>query len=66
MDILNKNKNIFFIGIGGIGMSGIAEILNEMGFKISGSDISDNNNTRRLKKLGIKIISQKEWISVLD
>lgn len=55
MDILDKNKNIFFIGIGGIGMSGIAEILNEMDFKISGSDISENNNTQRLKKLGIKI-----------
>lgn len=55
MKLLSKTKNIYFIGIGGIGMSGIAEILNEMNFSITGSDISENQNTDRLKKLGIKI-----------
>ena len=68
MNFLNKSKNIYFIGIGGIGMSGIAEILHEMGFKISGSDISENYNIVRLKKLGIKInIGQfKKNISNID
>ena len=55
MQTLNKSKKIYFIGIGGIGMSGIAEILYSMGFNISGSDIQENNNISRLKKLGIEV-----------
>lgn len=43
------------IGIGGIGMSGIAEILYNLGYQIQGSDIKYNSNIERLKKLGIKI-----------
>ena len=55
-----KNKKlsktiIHFIGIGGIGMSGIAEILANQGYSIQGSDISINNNIRRLEKKNIKI-----------
>ena len=51
---------IHFIGIGGIGMSGIAEILYNLGYKISGSDINKSSNVDRLKKMGIKIyIGQK-------
>jgi UDP-N-acetylmuramate--alanine ligase len=46
---------IHFIGIGGIGMSGIAEILHNLGYKISGSDLSDNYNVKRLKNLGIEV-----------
>jgi UDP-N-acetylmuramate--alanine ligase len=54
--ILNKiSSHIFFVGIGGIGMSGIAEIMNNLGYKISGSDISENVNTKRLKNLGVDI-----------
>lgn len=53
--ILNKlSSNIFFVGIGGIGMSGIAEIMHNLGYKISGSDIAENANTKRLSELGIK------------
>jgi len=48
-------KKIHFIGIGGIGMSGIAEILVNKGFTISGSDIAESENTRYLENLGIKI-----------
>ena len=51
----NKIGLIHFIGIGGIGMSGIAEVLINLGFKVSGSDLLDNANTLRLKKLNIKI-----------
>ena len=51
----NKIGLIHFIGIGGIGMSGIAEVLINLGFKVSGSDLSDNANTLRLKKLNIII-----------
>ncbi|MBO6805629.1 UDP-N-acetylmuramate--L-alanine ligase [Thalassospira sp.] len=46
---------IHFVGIGGIGMSGIAEILNNLGYSVQGSDISDNANVQRLRTLGIKV-----------
>jgi UDP-N-acetylmuramate--alanine ligase len=46
---------IHFVGIGGIGMSGIAEILRNLGHKVQGSDVADGANVRRLQALGIKI-----------
>ena len=49
-----KNK-IHFVGIGGIGMCGIAEVLYSFGYKIQGSDIVNNSNVKRLRKKGIKI-----------
>ena len=52
---MEKIKNIFLIGIGGAGMSGIAEILLNSGYKVSGSDSSPSDVTSRLKKLGINI-----------
>ena len=48
--MFNKKKNIHFIGIGGIGMSAIAAILSEKGFKVSGSDASKNFIIEKLKK----------------
>ena len=42
---------IHFVGIGGIGMSGIAEILHNLGYKVQGSDVTDNANVQRLKGL---------------
>ena len=45
---------IHFIGIGGIGMSGLAQIMNNMKFNIQGSDLSKNKSTDRLIKDGIK------------
>jgi UDP-N-acetylmuramate--alanine ligase len=50
-----KIKNIHFIGIGGAGMSGLAEVLLNLGYKISGSDLRPSGVTRRLKELGIDI-----------
>ena len=47
-------KNIHFIGMGGSGMSGIAEVLHNLGYIISGSDLSDSATLRRLANLGIK------------
>jgi UDP-N-acetylmuramate--alanine ligase len=51
---LQKSK-FHFIGIGGIGMCGLAEVLANMGMEVSGSDLSENANTERLKKKGLKI-----------
>ena len=48
-------KNIHLVGIGGIGMSGIAEIMKNLGYSITGSDQANNSNVKRLKKNGIKI-----------
>ena len=45
-----KKKHIHFIGIGGIGMSGIAQVLHKKGFKVSGSDLSENIIIKKLKK----------------
>ncbi len=56
-----KDKLIHFIGIGGIGMSAIAENLHEMGIKVQGSDIVESANTRRLQQQSIKVfIGQKD------
>ena len=52
----HKVKRVHFVGIGGSGMSGIAEVLVNLGFEVSGSDINDNAVTRRLKKLGAKVM----------
>ena len=53
--IMTRVKNIHFIGIGGSGMSGIASILNDLGYIVSGSDINQSKNTDILKKNNIKI-----------
>ena len=51
----NKKFIIHFIGIGGIGMSGIAELMHDLGYKVQGSDRDFNDNIKRLKTKGIKI-----------
>ena len=50
-----KIDKVYFVGIGGIGMSGIAELLFNLGFQVSGSDMNKNDNVKRLKQLGINI-----------
>lgn len=52
---LNDAVKVHFIGIGGIGMSGIAEILVSLGYSVSGSDMSSSANTEKLKSLGAEI-----------
>ncbi len=51
---------IHFSGIGGIGMSGIAEILHNLGYKVQGSDLAENANTQRLKEMGVTIFTPQE------
>ncbi len=53
---LAKSELIHFIGIGGIGMSGLSLIMKSKGFKVQGSDVSNNKNIERLKKQKIKIL----------
>jgi UDP-N-acetylmuramate--alanine ligase len=51
--MFRKVERIHFVGIGGIGMSGIAEVLHNLGYAISGSDLADSEITRRLARLGV-------------
>lgn len=51
----HKVKRVHFVGIGGSGMSGIAEVLLNLGYDISGSDLSSNAATRRLESLGARV-----------
>ena len=51
----SRKRKVHFIGIGGIGMSGIAEILHSQGYIVIGSDIAESENTRRLQSLGITV-----------
>ncbi|HXN31314.1 MAG TPA: Mur ligase domain-containing protein, partial [Polyangiaceae bacterium] len=48
-------RHVHFVGIGGIGMSGVAEILRTLDFDVSGSDLKPNENTRRLEGLGVRV-----------
>lgn len=48
--------NVHFIGIGGISMSGFAELLHSLGFTVTGSDRSESSITEHLKKLGIHVV----------
>ncbi|MGQ0526496.1 MAG: UDP-N-acetylmuramate--L-alanine ligase [Alphaproteobacteria bacterium] len=57
---------LHFIGIGGIGMSGIAEILHTLGYKVQGSDLSDNANVARLRQKNIKIGHGHRPENILD
>ncbi|SNR63966.1 UDP-N-acetylmuramate--L-alanine ligase [Methylobacillus rhizosphaerae] len=51
----HKVKHVHFVGIGGSGMSGIAEVLLNLGFSVSGSDLADNATTRRLAGFGARL-----------
>jgi len=53
---IGKQEVVHFIGIGGIGMSGLAQIMKTMGFNVQGSDLNQNKNSDNCKKLGIKIL----------
>jgi UDP-N-acetylmuramate--alanine ligase len=55
--MLEKKHRLHFVGIGGIGMSGIAEVLLNLGYSVSGSDLKESEATHRLRSLGAKIFA---------
>lgn len=57
---------IHFIGIGGIGMSGLAEVLINLGYQVSGSDLKNSPIVERLRSLGVKIHSAHDAKNVSD
>ena len=62
----HKVKNIHFIGIGGSGMSGIAEVLLNLGFQVSGSDLATNTVTARLKAAGATVYQGHQKQNLID
>jgi UDP-N-acetylmuramate--alanine ligase len=65
-DLAKAFPRVHFVGIGGVGMSGIAEVLCTLGYQVSGSDNAENAVTRRLAKLGIAIGKGHAAANVLD
>src|SRR5262249_22586125 len=59
-------RRVHFVGIGGAGMSGIAEVLHNLGYDVSGSDKADSAVTQRLAKLGIQIHKDHRAENVAD
>jgi UDP-N-acetylmuramate--alanine ligase len=66
MVFLGSTRRIHFVGIGGIGMSGIAEVLLNLGFEVSGSDLRQSDITQKLTKMGAVIYSGHEASQVQD
>ena len=64
--MLHKKHRVHFVGIGGIGMSGIAEVLLNSGYVVSGSDLQESDVIQRLRKLGAQIFvgHQEENLAV--
>ena len=65
-DVARTNSRVHFVGIGGVGMSGIAEVLCTLGYSVSGSDNADNAVTKRLASLGVAIHKGHAAANVLD
>jgi UDP-N-acetylmuramate--alanine ligase len=55
--MLGRTRRIHFVGIGGIGMSGIAELLANLGYEVSGSDVKPSDATDRLEQIGVRVDS---------
>ena len=66
--LASRIKHIHLIGVGGSGMSGIAEVLYNLDFTVSGSDLGDNKVTTRLKNMGIQVHHEHDaaWVENVD
>ncbi len=58
--MFRRIQHVHFVGIGGIGMSGIAEVLVNLGFRVSGSDLKRSNVTDRLQQMGVEILRRSQ------
>ena len=65
-DIMQDFRRVHFVGIGGVGMSGIAEVLHNLGYTVTGSDRVDSSTTRRLTSLGMVVHRQHVAENVAD
>ena len=65
-NFMRRIRKVHFVGIGGAGMSGIADVMNTLGYEVSGSDIADNAVTQRLESLGVKVYHEHKASNVSD
>lgn len=65
-DFMRRIRKVHFVGIGGAGMSGIADVMNTLGYEVSGSDIASNVVIEQLKSSGVKIYSSHSVENVVD
>lgn len=65
-EFARRYSRVHFVGVGGAGMSGIAEVVATLGYQVSGSDIADNRVTRRLATLGVKVLHGHQASHVED
>ena len=63
---IGPKEKIHFIGIGGIGMSGLAQVMQRMGFDVQGSDLSNNKNVEKCKEINIKVFSRHNKENLKD
>ena len=63
---MRRIKKVHFVGIGGVGMSGIADVMHNLGYEVSGSDMATNASTQNLASVGVKIYSQHTADNVTD
>ena len=63
---IGNNEVIHFIGIGGIGMSGLAQIMKIMGFNVQGSDVSQGKNIENCKKVGVRTFTGHNRKNILN
>jgi UDP-N-acetylmuramate--alanine ligase len=64
--MFGKFKKLYFVGIGGAGMSGIAELLHNLGFKIRGSDLTPSSVTEYLESLGVAVYEKHSADNLQD
>ena len=63
---ISLKEKVHFVGIGGIGMSGLAQVMKTMGFKVQGSDLVNSKNVERCKKIGIKVFKTHKKNNIKD
>ncbi len=63
---MQRYQRVHFVGIGGVGMSGIAEVMHTLGYAVSGSDQADSATTRRLSGMGIRVLHGHAAVNVND
>jgi UDP-N-acetylmuramate--alanine ligase len=65
-DFMRRIHKVHFVGVGGAGMSGIADVMNTLGYQVSGSDVASNAVTEQLKKSGVKVYHSHSVENVRD
>jgi len=65
-NFMRRIRKVHFVGIGGAGMSGIADVMHTLGYQVSGSDIASNAVTERLQNLGVKVFHSHTAENIVD